>query len=388
MAPAPDRELIAFRIGEQEFCVDIMAVREIRGWTPATPLPQVALLREGRDQPARRGAADRRPGRAPGPAGRRADRPPRHHRRPDRRAHWSACWSTRSPTSSPSPTTSSSRRRTSPATGEDLRERPDRHRRPDDQPDRPRARAAGRRSRGRMSRCRPIAAGRRAAGRRRVRLHRPRISASIAEILHGHAGIALTEGKAALVYSRLAKRLRALGLRSFRDYCALVEGVDGRGRAAGDDGGADHQRHPLLPRAAPFRPPARQVLPRLAGARAGAAAACGIWSAACSNGQEPYSIAMTILAVLPEAADLDVKILATDIDPNMIAEGKAGRLSRRLPSRRFRRTCAGAGFSRRPAPAAGSAPTSRAPGHLQRAEPDRRLADEGQVRRRSSAATS
>lgn len=33
------RELIAFRIGEQEFCVDIMSVREIRGWTPATSLP-------------------------------------------------------------------------------------------------------------------------------------------------------------------------------------------------------------------------------------------------------------------------------------------------------------------------------------------------------------
>lgn len=32
-------ELVAFRIGNQEFCVDIMAVREIRGWTPATPVP-------------------------------------------------------------------------------------------------------------------------------------------------------------------------------------------------------------------------------------------------------------------------------------------------------------------------------------------------------------
>ena len=32
-------ELISFRIGEQEFCVDIMKVREIRGWTPATPIP-------------------------------------------------------------------------------------------------------------------------------------------------------------------------------------------------------------------------------------------------------------------------------------------------------------------------------------------------------------
>jgi purine-binding chemotaxis protein CheW len=34
------RELISFRIGAQEFCVNIMEVREIRGWTPATPLPQ------------------------------------------------------------------------------------------------------------------------------------------------------------------------------------------------------------------------------------------------------------------------------------------------------------------------------------------------------------
>jgi purine-binding chemotaxis protein CheW len=34
------QELIAFRIGEQEFCVEVMSVREIRGWTPATPVPQ------------------------------------------------------------------------------------------------------------------------------------------------------------------------------------------------------------------------------------------------------------------------------------------------------------------------------------------------------------
>ncbi|MEH0194834.1 chemotaxis protein CheW [Caulobacter zeae] len=34
------RELISFRVGEQEYCVDIMAVREIRGWSPATTLPQ------------------------------------------------------------------------------------------------------------------------------------------------------------------------------------------------------------------------------------------------------------------------------------------------------------------------------------------------------------
>lgn len=41
------QELISFRIGQQEFCVDIMAVREIRGWTPATPLPQTPAFVRG-----------------------------------------------------------------------------------------------------------------------------------------------------------------------------------------------------------------------------------------------------------------------------------------------------------------------------------------------------
>jgi purine-binding chemotaxis protein CheW len=41
------RELMAFRIGVQEFCVDIMAVREIRGFTPATPLPQTPSFVRG-----------------------------------------------------------------------------------------------------------------------------------------------------------------------------------------------------------------------------------------------------------------------------------------------------------------------------------------------------
>src|SRR5271167_2234296 len=44
---AARRELIAFRIGEQIFCVDVMSVREIRGWTPATPLPQAPAFVRG-----------------------------------------------------------------------------------------------------------------------------------------------------------------------------------------------------------------------------------------------------------------------------------------------------------------------------------------------------
>lgn len=43
----PAQELIAFRIGQQEFCVDVISVREIRGWTPVTPVPQAPSFVRG-----------------------------------------------------------------------------------------------------------------------------------------------------------------------------------------------------------------------------------------------------------------------------------------------------------------------------------------------------
>jgi chemotaxis protein methyltransferase CheR len=145
----------------------------------------------------------------------------------------------------------------------------------------------------------------------------------IAQTLHAHAGIALSEGKAALVYSRLAKRLRVLGLRSFRDYCALIDGVEGVDErqammAALTTNVTRFYREPHH-----FDHLRDKVMPELA-AKARAGGRVRLWSAACSNGQEPYSMAMTVLDVLPEATELDVRILATDIDPNMVAEGAAG----------------------------------------------------------------
>ena len=143
----------------------------------------------------------------------------------------------------------------------------------------------------------------------------------ISAMVHGDAGISLPDAKATLVYSRLAKRLRALGLNSFKDYCALVadaKGVDERQKMLAalttnvtrffrEPHHFDHLKEKLLP-------------PLLDVARRGGKVR--IWSAACSSGQEPFSIAMTILSLMPEAADKDVKILATDIDPNMVAEGR------------------------------------------------------------------
>jgi len=145
----------------------------------------------------------------------------------------------------------------------------------------------------------------------------------IAAMLHADAGIHLPESKATLVYSRLAKRLRALGLKSFRDYCALISEHDG----------ADERQQMLAALTTNvtrfFREPhhfehlRKQVMPRLIEA-AKNGGRIRLWSAACSNGAEPYSMALTVLSAFPAATAFDVKILATDIDPNMIAEANVG----------------------------------------------------------------
>jgi chemotaxis protein methyltransferase CheR len=146
---------------------------------------------------------------------------------------------------------------------------------------------------------------------------------TIAATLHAAAGIALPESKATLVYSRLAKRLRALGLESFREYCKLVTGAEGLDerqqmivalttnvtRFFREPHHFDHLKEKVLP-------------PLLASAKRGGSVR--IWSAACSNGQEPYSIALTVLSLMPDAPDYDIKILATDIDTQMLAEARAG----------------------------------------------------------------
>lgn len=145
----------------------------------------------------------------------------------------------------------------------------------------------------------------------------------IAQMLHADAGIYLPDSKVTLVYSRLAKRLRALGLKSFRDYCALVAEQDG----------ADERQQMLAALTTNvtrfFREPhhfehlRKETLPPLVEV-AKRGGRVRLWSAACSNGAEPYSIALTVLSVLPNAASYDVKILATDIDLNMIGEAKSG----------------------------------------------------------------
>jgi chemotaxis protein methyltransferase CheR len=145
----------------------------------------------------------------------------------------------------------------------------------------------------------------------------------IAAMIYADAGIYLNDSKASLVYSRLSKHIRNLGLKGFREYCTLVASPEG----------APVRREMLSHLTTNFTRFFREnhhfehlrdeVLPGLIN-RAKAGGRVRIWSAACSDGQEPYSIALTVLAMFPNATDYDFRILATDIDPKILDIARMG----------------------------------------------------------------
>ena len=147
---------------------------------------------------------------------------------------------------------------------------------------------------------------------------------AIAERVHAATGIVLGESKHELVYGRLARRLRALGYTSFSEYLDHLDGPDGVAEQAALVNAITtnltgffrepHHFHALLNEVLPplvrAPPPGRRLR---------------IWSAGCSSGEEPYSIAMTVQQAVGDLARWDARILATDIDTNMIATASAGR---------------------------------------------------------------
>lgn len=146
----------------------------------------------------------------------------------------------------------------------------------------------------------------------------------IAELVKAKYGLFLQESKRALVYSRLAKRLRVLDLESFGDYCELLNTPQG-------DSEQSHLLTALTTNVTHFFREKHHfdqlredILPQLAqSARDGAT--IRIWSAACSAGQEAYCLAATVLAVFPNAARFDFKILATDVDPIVLENARSGK---------------------------------------------------------------
>jgi chemotaxis protein methyltransferase CheR len=141
------------------------------------------------------------------------------------------------------------------------------------------------------------------------------------------AGISLSDAKRTLVVSRLSKLVRALNLDSFDAYVDVLERQQNKQndqdfinalttnltRFWREDHHFDHlvtYVQGLMNKRPRTGPDGK---PRLR-----------IWSAGCSTGQEPYTIAMTLLSAVPELKRWDFKILATDIDTNVLAKAAEG----------------------------------------------------------------
>lgn len=144
----------------------------------------------------------------------------------------------------------------------------------------------------------------------------------IRKLVSDKTGIVLSDAKRVMVYSRLSKRLRLLSVPNFSTYCQLIK----------DDSGDEfvnfvnaittnltsffrekHHFDHMVNQLIPLWLKTRHVEKRIR-----------IWSAGCSTGEEPYTIAITLLEHFPDIHNWDVKILATDLDTNVVAKAKSG----------------------------------------------------------------
>lgn len=147
---------------------------------------------------------------------------------------------------------------------------------------------------------------------------------ALARLVHDMSGIVLTDAKRGLVASRLARRLRLLGLADYAAYFRMVTGDDGTAERSELISALTTNVTRFFREEHHFRALSESVLPPLLSlARSGGRVR--LWSAGCSTGEEPYSLAMLLLENCPEAASLDIRILATDLDPAVIARARAAR---------------------------------------------------------------
>jgi chemotaxis protein methyltransferase CheR len=149
---------------------------------------------------------------------------------------------------------------------------------------------------------------------------------ALRDLIHARCGIVLRAGKEQLVASRLARRLRALGLTSYGAYLDHLracdpEGAEGREMVnAITTNKTDFFREPHH-----FEFLERTAFPELIASqrRTNSERVVRAWSAGCSTGAEPYTLAMLLHGAFP-ATGWDFRILATDIDTQVLATAARG----------------------------------------------------------------
>ncbi|MGJ8693256.1 MAG: CheR family methyltransferase [Thalassotalea sp.] len=144
----------------------------------------------------------------------------------------------------------------------------------------------------------------------------------ICDFVYEHTGIVLSESKREMVYRRLSRIVRERNLQSFTEYCQLL-----RNNPPSEMGyfinAITTNLTSFFREAHHFEFLAATELPNLLKNKRDKK--IRIWSSACSTGEEPYSVAMTIVQSMKEKLSTwDVKILATDIDSDVLAKARAG----------------------------------------------------------------
>jgi len=146
----------------------------------------------------------------------------------------------------------------------------------------------------------------------------------LAALVSQKTGIVIADQKKDMVYSRLAKRLRALKLNRFSEYCELVKSAEGQDEISHLVNAITTNLTSFFREKHHFEHLRDHVFTPMAQTATPAAKKLRIWSAGCSSGMEAYSIAMTLRAAIPRLDEWDARILATDIDTNMLDTGYRG----------------------------------------------------------------
>jgi chemotaxis protein methyltransferase CheR len=142
------------------------------------------------------------------------------------------------------------------------------------------------------------------------------------ELVHARTGIALSEAKRELLYGRLARRLRKLKLNSFAEYCRLVE-TDESAELQELTNAITTNLTSFFREDYHFKQLSLEALPQIESKRS-SARRIRLWSAGCSTGEEPYSLAIVMRETLARLAGWDIKLLATDIDSKVVATATEG----------------------------------------------------------------
>jgi len=147
----------------------------------------------------------------------------------------------------------------------------------------------------------------------------------ISDLVYEHCGINLHEGKKELVRARLAKRLREGRFNSFSEYIQhVLDDPTGREFSILVDSLSTNLTK-FFREDQHFAYLSSQLLPRIITSKQrGGRCRIRAWSAGCSSGEEPYSIAITLLESIQGKGRWDVKLLATDVSTRILERAKKG----------------------------------------------------------------